>query len=217
MPLREMDLYIRQKSNLRNPEYAMPLGVMLLASVIRKSSKKVKKIKILDIAKELGIYNRNNQSTLQSFVSHCLEKVTFSPDIVGISLSFSSAHNLTLYLANTIKTEWPNAKVIIGGNHSTNMYKKLLEDKNIDYVFRGPAESTLVEFMDNYNSIDPASIKGIYDINKAKLQDEAELGKELDINDLPMPAYDLIDMEDYRKLGFASVVLSFQLFFLLYP
>jgi len=208
MPLGEIDLYIRQQSNLRSPDYMMPLSVMLLASMIRDNCKRVNKIQILDIAKELTLYTRNSQSTLQSFINYCLSKAAFLPDIVGISLTFSSAHNLTLYLADAIKTKWRNTKVMIGGNHATNMYKKLLEDKNINYVFRGPAESTIVEFIDNYNSIDPTSIQGVYNFNKAKLQNKAELGKELDINDLPMPAYDLIDMVDYRKLGFASIMFG---------
>jgi len=208
MPLREMSLYISKQSNLRSPDYMMPLSVMFLASIIRNNSKKANKIQILDIAKELTLYNRNNQSTLQSFINYCLLKVAFLPDIVGISLTFSSANNLTLYLANIIKTKWPNAKVIIGGNHATNMYKKLLEDRNIDYVLRGPAESALVEFIDNFDSMDLTSIEGVYNINKVKLQNKDELGKELDINDLPMPAYDLIDMDDYRKLGFASVMFG---------
>lgn len=208
MPLSEMDLYINQKSNLRSPDYIMPLSVMLLASIIRDNCKGENKIQILDIAKELTLYKRNNRSTLKSFIDCCLLKVAFPPKIVGISLTFSSAHNLTLCLAKAIKAKWPSADIIIGGNHAANMYEKLLEDKNIKYVFRGPAESSLVEFVNNFNVGDPASIEGVYDLNKAKFKNKIELGKELDINDLPRPAYDLIDMADYQKLGFASVMFG---------
>ena len=51
-----------------------------------------------------------------------------------------------ILVANELKLLYPHAVIVIGGFHSTNATRALLQYDSIDYVFRGESENSLVEF-----------------------------------------------------------------------
>jgi len=73
------------------------------------------------------------------------------PDIVGItmmSLDFDAA----VKSAEIVKEVDENIKVIVGGAHPTIMESELVENRYIDYIFKGEAEQTLPEILEDLSS-----------------------------------------------------------------
>ncbi len=90
-------------------------------------------------------------------------------------------------------------KVIVSSSDSTDRYQEYL-DKGADIIIIGEGEITLLEVI---NSIEQQQsheeIKGIAFIKNEKVIKTAKRDVLRDLDTLPMPAWDLIEMETYRN------------------
>lgn len=213
MPQKEQELLLSKKSILRVPSFSMPIGLMDLSAYLRENSKNIN-INILELGKDLSKIFENREKmppmTVRSFIDSELETVDSKPDIVGVSVLFSSAHNTSIIIAEMVKRKWPDAVVICGGNHATNLYKNLLKDPNIDYVLRGEGELSFTEFAKKIqNGERNFDIMGIFDKSKLAKSRQDELSPMIEnFENLPMPAYDLLDIDYYRKTVGGSLMFS---------
>lgn len=115
---------------------------------------------------------------------------TESPDYVGFTATTSSF--LDAYrIAEIIKNQRPEIKIIFGGVHITSMREKLMEDyPAIDYGVVGEGEIPLQTLMDeDYNAI--SDVPGLmYRENGAvKFSGHGAKNQLLKLDDLPFPAY----------------------------
>ena len=99
MPADEQETFLNKRSILRVPIFSMPLGILDLAAYLRKNLSNIE-IKILDLGKDLYKIYQNQEETpsmsVDEFISSELDSVGFKPDIVGISILFSSAHHTSM-------------------------------------------------------------------------------------------------------------------------
>lgn len=166
-----------------------PLGILTLASYLRTHRKNEIEVQILD----------NGFERLPP--DKCADKIKeFAPDVVGISaLSIESAglHRL----ASVVKRINPSVKVIAGGPHATTFYDFVLQDKNVDYVVAGEGEKTFIELLDYLrdDSTPPPDMSGL----AQRVDEEITFGGVRppieDLDSLPMPAWDLIDLKGYSN------------------
>lgn len=210
MPAREQRDFLNKSSILRLPDFSMPIGLLDLATYLKKSIENIN-IKILDIGKDLYKIYLNRSHTLamslDSFIELELDSVDFKPDIIGVSILFSSSHNSSEIIINQAKKRWNNAKIICGGNHATNNVDNLLTNKNIDYVLRGEGEISFAEFVRKFRSDDEFEIQGIIGRNNKKNNAELSLVIQ-DLDELPIPDYDLLDVETYKKNVGGSIMFT---------
>jgi radical SAM superfamily enzyme YgiQ (UPF0313 family) len=174
-----------------------PMGLMYLVSTLRKWSNNNWEIKILDERfPEIGFRGIKE------------EIIKFKPDIIGLStLTYESVHMHKI--AEMIKDLIRDCKVILGGPHATVFYKNILKDKNIDYVVIGEGEHTFRELVDSLREgKNPNDIKGIAFINEGRLilNEPQEYISNLD--DIPFPAWDLIDIKAYSRSKNMNLFLS---------
>ena len=164
-----------------------PLGLMYIASALRERSNH--EIKILD----MKAHFLSDEQALQEIKS-------FSPDIVGIKTLTSEAtavHELT----GKIKKQHPHSKIIIGGPHTHGSSNSILEDDNVDYVAIGEGEETAYELINEIEQgNDSPDVAGIGYRRNGKAVFTQPRQPQLDIDSLPFPAWDLIDMEKYYRI-----------------
>jgi len=91
-------------------------------------------------------------------------------------------------------------KIIVSSSDATDHYKEYLNE-GADFIIIGEAEHTLLELVDQIRSggSDYSSIKGLAYIdncNAVKTQGRPVLR---DLDSLPLPAWDLVNIEMYRK------------------
>ena len=198
------------------------LGLMLIGELLIQHGHEVKiydsaldgwgNRKIIDEKNKIVLIGDNDE-----IIKNKITK--FNPDIIAISVLFSnlleSAHNI----ANIAKKINPNIITILGGNHISNavldykhsvLDKSLnlpnfipdLENSNFDYAMTGEGEYSMIEFAKNYKNKDylekiPGVVKkiseGKYIINSPK--------RIHNLNDLPVPNRDLVNMEAYFDIG----------------
>ena len=222
MPLFEQEQLLGHSNKNLTPKFETPTGLIELASYTRNKFD-FAKFEMLDLAKDLFLFKRNYAETApittDEFYNQHLDTIEYIPDIVGISVLFSSSYMSTLKLSGLIKKKWPNTKVVIGGGHPTFFHAKAFEDSpDIDFVFIGEAELAFGTFVERCYGLKTGEldevriddIQGLYD--RAKVESDAQKGITsavfgetlVDLDEIGLPAYDLMDLETYRNLSNAN-------------
>lgn len=179
-------LLIRTFKMLKGGGPVPPLGLLYLAAVVRERFGSQYELKILDT----GLMTEEE----------ALEQVReYQPHIVGLSV-MSCEEDLMHAYARAAKEGESPAVVLVGGPHSMVLKQDLLQDENIDYVVVGEGEETITELLEALDQGgDPGQIPGL-----ACRQGEALVLTDprppiQDLDALPFPAWDLVDMREYGR------------------
>lgn len=119
------------------------------------------------------------------------------PRYVGIKcLSFAA--NLSFDTARIVKEVLPGCIVIFGGHHVTALPKETLQNRWVDIIVRGEGEYTIAELVDALEKKLPLDgIRGIGFKVDGRLVMNEDRPFIQNLDDLPLPAYDLIDIDRY--------------------
>ena len=112
-------------------------------------------------------------------------------EVYGISLTTPQFH-LAKQVAEVLRKRQPNCIIVFGGYHPTAMPDWTLENTEADYIVVGDGEEVLLEFAKD-------------EIPKDKIINSVMIP---DINILPWPAREMIDIYQYQKMGTNAVVGS---------
>lgn len=177
-------------SNIYQTKQSMPpLGLAFLAAVLRENG--FKDIVLID-----SIANRYSNSEIIDLLKK--EK----PDVIGISfgtqIRFSSFE-----LAKEIKKNFPDVLLVAGGPHPTLTSQDTLEHiHEIDIICRGEAERSflnLIKTIDKNGSLD--TVKGIsFRDSQGQIIHNTPEALVSNLDDLPLPARDLLPMEKYEQV-----------------
>jgi radical SAM superfamily enzyme YgiQ (UPF0313 family) len=169
------------------PSGDFSLGIASIAGYLRT------KFKDLDITLIDTSFNPSFDN-----VSHKLKKI--NPDIVAIYAD-------TLMLNDALKcakfAKQIGANVIFGGPHVTLFPKEVLKNKSVDVVSIGEGEITFEKYINQFFSKKIYSeINGLGFKKKDKLIINKPASRIKDLDLLGMPAYDLFNVNKYKKMFF---------------
>jgi radical SAM superfamily enzyme YgiQ (UPF0313 family) len=175
--------YLQGNSTFRHIEgHTIPFGILSLAAVIRRDLPDIH-VTVVD--------GRAENLTPDSLIDRILDT---QPDLVGIS-SFSYSINDALLLSKWIKDASPDIKIILGGVHVTQLPGDVIRDTNIDFILRGEGEYSLRDLIAGREL---GAIRGlVYKEHEGKVIMNPDFGIVDDLDELPMIAYDLVDMSKY--------------------
>jgi len=162
-----------------------PLGLAYLAAAIRE--KRSDEIKIIDaLANNYGSVDLNN----------ILKK--FNPDVVGIMI-LTPMYLVAKETIESIRKVLPNVKLVVGGPHVTVFPKKTMEETpEIDFAVVGEGEITIVDLLNNLEKKSFSKVKGILYRKDKEIVSTAFREPIKDIDEIPLPARDLLDMKMYK-------------------
>jgi len=177
-----------------NREYYLPSGLLYIGAVLQKEGGDVK---LLD----LKIFQGKGQEPSEEFYESKLIEILqdFQPDLIGIGSLFSGNFPDILRISRRAKQEKEHIPIVIGGIHPTLYAKEILENcPSIDYIVLGEGENSIIEFVKaikknrNFDEIDGFAFRrdGKIIVNSKKKYIE-------NIDIIPFPAYDLVNLEDY--------------------
>lgn len=176
-----------------------PLGLLYLAAFLREKGMGVE---IFDGTFAQGVEN----------FSAALEE--HRPRVVGIS-SVQPNRQMAFRLARLAKRF--EAQVVLGGPDPTAVPEVYLAEPAVDFVVHHEGEITLFELLKallNEGSLDLKEIDGIgYRDEKGDTIVKARRAYILDLDDLPLPARDLVNMDQYltfwrENYGYSSLTIS---------
>jgi anaerobic magnesium-protoporphyrin IX monomethyl ester cyclase len=124
--------------------------------------------------------------------------VAVKPSLVGITC-LTPARQRAIEVAKLAKAHNPDSQIVIGGPHSTIMYRQLLMNYPfIDYAVLGEGESTLLELV---RRVPIARITGLAYRDRGRVVRGPARSHLLNLDELAFPAWDLIDIRKYPSCG----------------
>ncbi len=185
-------LLVRTYAPVTHASICPPLGVMYLAAAVRGQAAVDPEIRIVD----MRIRPMSVDDVRQ-------EIAAFEPDVVGLStLSFESR---TMHAVARAAKEWnPECRVVVGGPHGSMFYDYILKDEVVDAVVVGEGEGPWKALVRAWANGGEA--RGIEGVAVRSHDGEGDGGIDYtaapvieDLDTLPMPAWDLVDIEGYAR------------------
>ena len=164
-----------------------PLGIGYIVSYIRQFGYKVKIFQPL-----------HYQNFMEELIS---QMECFQPDLVGISV-MTPSYPRAIEICEKIKSKY-KVTTVLGGHHVSAVGEEVLKESlSVDFVVIGEGEITLLELIRELESSNPhfGKVGGLAwrDKNGSVIVNQSRDFIK-DIDQLPMPARDIVDMNQYRS------------------
>ena len=125
-----------------------------------------------------------------------------NPDVVGFTSMALESH-ICLELGRLVKTLDPSVRVVLGGPHFTAIAQEVLEFYPwVDYVIVGEGElpaRMLLRYL--RGKVSTSEFSNIAHRRHGEFALNREFKPYSTLNDLPFPAYHLVDLEEYFRLN----------------
>ncbi len=168
-----------------------PLGLLTLAGEVIKIPGS--EVKIIDM--------EGDSISLDKSIEMALD---FNPDIVGITLHATAAHNNASYIAMKIKEKKHDTVLVAGGHHATFLPEEIIR-AGFDISVLGEGDETMYDIAMAVK--ENKGFDGINDIvfnKKGKFVRTKPRKLVGDMDSLPMPPLELLNPEKYRFQVFGS-------------
>ena len=126
-----------------------PIGLLSIAGSIRN----IAELKILDCLITDFEIKKERDFTLYGTPPEKIKAAikSFNPDIIGISIPFSTQANNARAVSRIAKEAAPGAVVVFGGPDASIRYEALLKETPCDFCVIGEGEETFFEFVKRFN------------------------------------------------------------------
>jgi anaerobic magnesium-protoporphyrin IX monomethyl ester cyclase len=163
-----------------------PLGILYIAAYLRSK-----------FPLEIKVVNQRLEGC--SFETLARMALDFRADIIGLSCMTPTAHGLTPII-NAIRAEQPEAFIVVGGPHVSAFGPDVLLETKADVAIAGEGELSMEMLLEAFHTGSGFEhIPGLtYRNNTGEIitnPGQTPVIQDLDI--LPLPAYDLIDVRHY--------------------
>ncbi len=188
-----------------------PLGLAYIAAVTREAGHRVD---VIDGTGEALGQRWSWPSTIGELVVEGLElsaivqRVDPLAAVIGISHMFLHQWPLLRALCPLLRRRAPGARIILGGENATAHWAQILSEcRAIDACVLGEGETTFVELLAAIADTRPLSAVGGLAIRVGKrLRLTGIRGRQNALDELPVPAWDLLPVDAYLDHGCRSGV-----------
>ena len=183
-------LFVKPYQRTIDDTYGPPLGLLTLISCVREHFGDMATVHFWD----MKLYNDGPDT----FISRLDE---YRPDIVAVSALNCEAS--ASYTISRQAKEWNQETItIIGGPFTLRQSKLIFNESSFDWVFEGAADRTLVQALERQFGNLPLGedIPGFnYRDKEGVITYNGQQDLITDLDSIPIPAWDMADLERYRK------------------
>ncbi len=179
-----------------------PLGLMYIAAILGTHDYKVE---ILNAVSGDHHLRAGKDGTIKYGMTRQQireELARQKPDVVGVSNPFTAQLDNAVEVCEIVKEIDVDIPVILGGPHASVRPIQLLEENEcIDFAVMGEGEYTILDIMqqlEGKKSIN--SVDGIAYRENDKVKVNPKRNYIINMDELPYPAYSLVNMEEYLNL-----------------
>lgn len=124
-------------------------------------------------------------------------------DIIGLSCMFSSSWPYDHRLIRKIRERFPDAWIVLGGEHATACANYILETcPDVDVCVRGEGEETFLELIRALRGKSPLSgVPGLAFREDAIIRHTESRKRIRDIDSIPLPDWEQVPIENYMTRG----------------
>lgn len=168
-----------------------PLGLLYLAAVLR--SRGGHDVRILDLR-----LHRDWSSALRGLLDE------FDPHVIGFS-AISMEYRNCREAIRVARERRPEQPVVIGGPHASALPARTLRETEADAVVVGEGEDVVTPLVDALSSGSrPSPLEGV--VTRDDCGRTPAPAPRPDLDGLPLPAWDLVDLEPYHRRQSMSAI-----------
>ena len=131
--------------------------------------------------------------------------ISFKPDVIGFSVLTGPNMDAAIAQSREFKEIIPGSKIVWGNVHPSILPQQTLVESYIDYVVIGAGEYTLLELIEHLEKGDTlGDIKGLAFKEEGRIVINAPRPFIEDLDELPDPAWDLVDVNKYWSVTLNS-------------
>lgn len=185
--------------------FTPPLGLAYLAGALREAGFEVVFIDGVGLSLETR-HPWDNETYIYGLdLPAIVERIPEDVGMIGVNAGFSFEWPACRALVRLIRERFPGTLLVAGGEHITARPEGSLEDSPLDIGVLGEGEETAVEIAraQAAGHLDPAAIQGVvYRTPDGSLARTERRARKRDIDDIPLPAWDLTPIRNYLDRGF---------------
>lgn len=192
--------------NRKERKYAAhPLGAAYVAAVLERDGHEVK---IFDAL--IGEGYNNEEVVRPGFLRYGASKEEilkqieeYKPDVVGITSLHSNRRFEIMEVTEAAKKYSAKVVTVVGAGYPSSQPEECLSDPNCDYIIMGEGEETASQFIRKLEKKDSdfSDLDGFGYKKGDKIIINPKRTCIKDLDSYPFPAYHLLDMEEYTRIG----------------
>ncbi len=118
--------------------------------------------------------------------------------VIGLSCEFSTLWPLTRIIADHVRAAFPDALLVLGGEHGTAVSDHVLRNSVFDVVVVGEGEETFVNLLKAHQEQRPfAEVPGIAFRDGEEIVNTGLSPRKRDVDDISLPDWDSFPLEEY--------------------
>ncbi|UCE36107.1 MAG: B12-binding domain-containing radical SAM protein [Thermoplasmata archaeon] len=178
-----------------NDEYYLPSSLLYLSAVLRENGDQVKILDMKALKPDVSVnHQKFYENALIDKISH------FQPEIIGFGCLFSGNFPDVLRFSILCKQSFENIPIVAGGIHFTIYAREILANcLSIDWITLGEAEHSITQLVNTIksNRYELDKVDGFVYRTNGKIVVNPKKSYIENIDDIPFPEYDLVNLEDY--------------------
>lgn len=185
--------------------FTPPLGLAYVAGTLRAGGHDVNFIDGVGEALDSRHSVENDCFLYGLSLDEIVEKIPTDAEVIGVACGFSFEWPTCRDLISGIRKRFPDALLIGGGEHVTAVPDQSIEESELDLGVLGEGEETALEILDAFaeGTLDKASVEGIvYKDTNGKAVSNPRRARKRDLDNIPVPAWDITPIENYLERGF---------------
>ena len=184
-----------------------PLGLAYVAAVLQQRGHHVV---LIDAVGEAIEQHNPHHDAHDDFILHgltteqILDRIPVDVDFIGMSCMFSHEFPVYKELLQAIKQRFPQVPLVAGGEHVTALPDETFRQcAGLDIAVMGEGEDALADIVATDGSDDELSrVPGLrWRDRQGTIRSSGQRARVRDIDAFPLPAWDLVPLENYWKYG----------------
>ncbi|MBL94177.1 MAG: radical SAM protein [Magnetovibrio sp.] len=185
--------------------FTPPLGLAYIAGTLRNEGYDVSFIDGVGEALDTRHKAENECYLYGLSLNEIVEKVPPDAKVIGVACGFSFEWPTCRDLVSRLRIKFPNVLLMGGGEHITAVPVESIEGSDFDLGVLGEGEETTLEVVNSFVSrnFDKNAIQGIvFKDQNGKAVCNPRRARKRNIDDIPLPAWDLTPIENYLERGY---------------
>jgi radical SAM superfamily enzyme YgiQ (UPF0313 family) len=185
---------------------SLPLGLAYIAASLREAGHRVSLLDAVGEAPDQVSEDRH-LFRLGLTADEIVARLDPSADAFGLTNMWSFSWPLVRELIHGIKARFPDKPLVCGGEHFTGLPEHSLRTAPIDYIVTGEGEDAAVALFGALERGEPVDdVPGLWFRRGDEVVRTGPAHRKLDVDAIPWPAWDLVDVDTYNEHDFVNGV-----------
>ncbi len=179
-----------------------PIGLAYIAAALRESGHDVTVVDGPGSAPR-NFFQFKNVRVRGLTKEDIVERIPKDSEVIALGCMFTSNWVYVREIVKDIRARFPNAKLIMGGEHVTGFPELSLEQAPLDAVVLGEGEEIVVHLLEHFEKGTPLEeLEGVaFRSSDGSIQVKPRYRRIKDIDSISWPAWDLFDIQKYNEVN----------------